>query len=267
MLPSAVLVVDPSPVTAHRVRDALSGSGLHLVIAVDNAQAEVALRRNDLGVILVSTHFPGGGDGYGFAAAAHARHEEAVIYLLCGSNESFDGERAASAGVEGPIVRPFSVDTVRRHLEAVYGPLSDGDLPAVEPVPLDHVEAVEGGDGLDTEEVPTLGAEAVRTIEPEPLPPIGDERLATFLPRDWRTHPPVSVDPAVVGPAVERAILELLPEVVEIVLAKAFVSSRSVRDLLEVAVDEAVRDQLPAIARRVLRERLAEIEAGGDESG
>jgi CheY-like chemotaxis protein len=262
MLPSAVLVVDPSPVTANRVRDALAGSGLELVIATDQAQADAALRRPDLGVVLVSTWFPGG-EGYAFAQAVHTRHGEAVIYLLCGSSDSYDGERAHAAGVEGPIVRPFSVDTVRRHLEAVYGPLADSELPAVEPLPIDVLEDV----GDVTEDPPTLEAEAVRTLEGEPLPPVGDERLASFLPRDWRTHPPVRVDPAVVGPAIERAILEVLPEVVEIVLAKAFSSSRSFQDLLEVAVDEAVRAQLPAIARKVIRERLAEIEAAGEDSG
>jgi hypothetical protein len=66
---------------------------------------------------------------------------------------------------------------------------------------------------------------------------------------------------------IERAILEMLPEVVEIVMAKAFTHSRSFRDLLEVAVDEAVREQLPGIARRVIRERLAEIEAAGEDPG
>jgi len=249
MLPSAVLLVDPSPVTARRVAEALGQSGLQLVIARDQAEATAALARTDLGVILVSTHFPGG-DGYAFATIAHARHEEAVIYLLCGSGDTYDDERANACGVEGPIVRPFSVETVRRHIETVYGPLGDeaAAVPEVEPEP------------IDGEEPPALGAEHVHSVEAEALPPVGDERLATFLPRDWRTWPRVQVDPAVVAPAVERAILEVLPEVVEVVLAKALGSSRSFRDLVAVAVDEAVREQLPGIARRVVRERLLEIE-------
>jgi hypothetical protein len=36
---------------------------------------------------------------------------------------------------------------------------------------------------------------------------------------------------------------------------------------VEVAVDEAVRAQIGPIARRVIQERLAEIEAAGDENG
>jgi hypothetical protein len=101
--------------------------------------------------------------------------------------------------------------------------------------------------------------------EPTPRPSVADERVASFLPREWRTYPPVRVDPEVVGPAVERAILEVLPEVVEAVLNKALLRSSALRDLVEVAVDEAVRAQIGPIARRVVRERLAELEAVGDE--
>ena len=78
-------------------------------------------------------------------------------------------------------------------------------------------------------------------------------------------YPPVRVDPAVVQPAVERAILEVLPEVVEVVLRQALATSPGFRDLVEAAVDEAVRAQLAPIARSVVRERLAELEAASDE--
>lgn len=283
MLPSAVLVVDSSPITANRVREALAGSGLELVIAADRAEAELALARPDLGLLLVSSHYPGG-DGYDFAARAHVRHADAVIYLLCGSADSFDSARASALGIDGAILRPFSVETVRRHIEAVYGPLHE-EMPlldvtpdsiedddtaeeAVEFGPGDVVDIVDPVDFTEAVDEPhVLDNDAIRAVEPDPQPAIGDERVASFIPRDWRTHPPVRVDAKVVGPAIERAILELLPEVVEVVLAKAFLSSRSFRDLLEVAVDEAVRDQLPAIARKVIRERLAEIEAAGEDSG
>jgi hypothetical protein len=95
---------------------------------------------------------------------------------------------------------------------------------------------------------------------------VGDERLASFLPRDWKALPPVRVDPAVVMPAVERAILEVLPEVVEVVLRQALATSPAFRDLVEAAVDEAVRAQLGPIARSVVRERLAEIEAASEDA-
>ncbi len=58
--------------------------------------------------------------------------------------------------------------------------------------------------------------------------------------------------------------MEVLPEVVEAVLRQALVSSPAFRDLVSVAVEEAVRNQLPAIAARVVEARLAEIESSSD---
>jgi Arc/MetJ family transcription regulator len=99
-----------------------------------------------------------------------------------------------------------------------------------------------------------------------PTPPVTEERLATFLPRDYRQVPLVQVDPEVVGPAVERAILEVLPEVVEAILRHALGSSTAFRELVSASVDEAVRDALPEVATRVVRERLAQLEASVDGS-
>ena len=91
-------------------------------------------------------------------------------------------------------------------------------------------------------------------------PPPTEERFATIIPRDYKSHPLVSVDPDVVGPAMERAVLEVLPEVVEAVIRNAVASSPAFRDLVAVAVEEAVREMLPAIAAKAVRERIAEIE-------
>jgi CheY-like chemotaxis protein len=75
-------------------------------------------------------------------------------------------------------------------------------------------------------------------------PPTSSERIATFLPRDYDELPRVAVDPAVVGPAVEQAILEVLPEVVETVLRRTLETSGTVRDIVEAAVEEAVKKAL-----------------------
>ena len=73
--------------------------------------------------------------------------------------------------------------------------------------------------------------------------------------------PIVAVDGEVVGPALERAVMEVLPEVVEAVLRNAVTNSPAFRELLSVAVEEAVRTQLPAIASRVVEDRLALLES------
>ena len=65
----------------------------------------------------------------------------------------------------------------------------------------------------------------LRAAAPEPPPArarfnglTSQERIASILPRDYRELPLVQVDPEVVIPALERAVLEVLPEVVEAVL-------------------------------------------------
>jgi CheY-like chemotaxis protein len=258
-----VLVVDASPLGARRVEEALEGTGFRVVAVHAAPEADAAVEAGDIAVVLASVSFPRG-NGYDLARLARARNPEAVVFLLCGGFEVYDAERAERTGVTGRINRPFTVESLRRHLEGALGPLqAEEAAPALVPAAASVA--------LEPEPLP------MDALQPEPdRPPelrmdgraaVGDERVATFLPRDWRAYPPVAVDPAVIAPAIERAILELLPEVVEAVLAKALQTSRPFRDLVEVAVEEAVRAQVGPIARRVIRERLAEIEAGGDDPG
>lgn len=258
-----MLVVDASPLSARRVQEALRGTPFAVVVAATHAEAERAVEVGGIAVALAALSFPGG-NGYDLARAVKARNPEAVVFLLCGGFEVFNGERADAAGVYGRINRPFTVDALVRHLEAALGPLVGGDAApgaptpapvAYEPVPQRPREP----------EIQAYDGPIAPAPEPAPRPAVGDERMASFLPREWRSHPPVRVDPEVVGPAIERAILEVLPEVVEVVLNKALLRSPALRDLVEVAVDEAVRAQIGPIARRVIRERLAEIEAVGED--
>ncbi len=272
-----VLVVDPAPLTAARVEQALVGTGFRLVLAKDGGDAERLIEANDFAAVLAAVTFPKG-NGYDLSRQVKARHPDAVVFLLCGGFEVFNADRAAEAGVTGRISKPFTVDVLRRHLEGAFGPLGL-ETPAEMPEDADRAVTYEGVltpeiDGVPGNRAPSPGpTPAGVPIAPSappgaaPLTSIGDERIATFLPRDFRVHPPVSVDPEVVGPAMERAILEVLPEVVEALLAKALATSPAFRDMVEVAVDEAVRAQLQGIARRVVRERLAEIEAQGEGEG
>lgn len=263
-MPRNVLVVDSSPLTARRVEEAMRGTGFRVLGAGSPVEATPVVEAGDIAVALAAVTFPRG-NGYELARQVKARNPEAVVFLLCGAFEVYNAERAEQAGVVGRIDRPFTVDAFRRHLEGALGPLAA--LEDAPPAPIAEVEPdLLPMDALHPVLAPEPPAEAP-ALPPAPRSAPGDERLATFLPRDWHSFPPVRVDPDVVAPAVERAILEVLPEVVEAVLAKALQASPAFRDLVEVAVEEAVRAQIGPIARRVVRERLAEIEAGGDESG
>lgn len=245
-----VLVVDTNPSTTQRVAEALVGTSFVVRSANNLADADAIVDQCEISALIASLTFPKG-NGYDLARSVKARQPAAAIFLITGGFEVYQAPRAEAAGVDGRMARPLAPDAVRKQLEGVLGPITAepamvSDEPEPMTMPLEAVEPVENAPAEPPRRTAT---------------PVGDERIASFIPRDWQQLPLVQVDPAVVGPAIERAILEVLPEVVEIVLRKALTSSRTFRDLVEVAVDDAVRDQVPDIARRVIRERLAELEA------
>lgn len=255
------LVVDPNPLTHRRVEEALAGTRYTLLPARDAVEASArAEEADELAVAFVSASLPRG-NGYDLARALRERHPAAAVFILAGGFEVFNPVRAEEAGVTGHIPKPFTVQGLRSRLEEVVGPLVEAS-PAVE---ARETEPSSSG----TDEPPIYDGPIAPLADDEPhrrgpwRPLSSDERIATLLPRDYEQVPVVAVDPTVVGPAVEKAILEVLPEIVEVVLRHALMSSGDFRDLVEVAVDEAVRNQLPSIARRVVEERLAEIEARG----
>ncbi len=246
---SVVLVVDPVAQTAERVSHALAGTRFTVRAVRDAAEAEDVLTHDVVVAVLAAINLPRG-NAYDFARHVRGRHPAAAVVLVSGGFDVFNAERAAEVGAVR-LSRPFTVEAVRRQLEAALGPLT-GDDDVIEVAltlePLTGVEAAQ--------------QEAATLADLEPLASVGDERLASFLPRDWRTLPPVAVDPNVVAPGMERAILAVLPQVVEAVLNKAMSTSPAFREMVEVAVEDALREELPAIVRRVVRERMAEIERG-----
>ncbi len=256
MATRTVLVVDTNPSSAQRVTEALADTPFAVRSASNLVEADAIVDQTEITAVIAALTFPKG-NGYDFAKSVKIRQPAAAIFLITGGFEVYQAPRAEAAGVDGRMPRPLQADAVRKQLEGVLGPISSEPgipEPAVvseEPEPMNMpMEAVE------PVEVAETTPDGVRTATP-----IANERISSFIPRDWQQLPVVHVDPGVVGPAIERAILEVLPEVVEAVLRKALTSSRSFRDLIEIAVDEAVRDQVPDIARRVIRERLAELEA------
>jgi DNA-binding NarL/FixJ family response regulator len=259
MAAPTVLVVDPLPQTAQRVEEAMAETGFAIVRAANAGEVEPLLEADEIAVVLTAITFPRG-NGYDLARQVKARHPEAVVFLVCGGFEVYNADRAAEVGVFGRINRPFTVDALRKHLESALGPLN------IEPEELPDDATAR----LEPLEPSVAVVEEEPHLEPMEPPPersmIEDEWLPTFLPRDYKTWPAVRVDPAVVGPAMERAILEVLPVVVETVLRNTLQTSPAFRELIEAAVDEAVRQRIGPIARRVVRERLLELEgSAGDE--
>ncbi len=243
MAQSIILVVDPNPLTHRRVVEALADVRLEILWAKDAAEALQKAASAPVAVLLASAVLPRG-NGYDLTRAVRALHSGAQAWLLAGGFEVYNADRARDAGVVGHVPKPVNVAALRAQL-------ADALAAAGQAEPASPSEP-EGPEEVAVEPIESLMPYA---------PPTTGERIATFLPRDYTQIPLVRVDPAVVGPAMERAILEVLPEVVEVVLRRALHTSQSFRDLVETAVDDAVRAQLPALAERLVAERLKELEA------
>jgi hypothetical protein len=261
---STVLVLHPDPPTVQRIQAALVGRAdkiLHSAVATRARELGVG---QDVALVVVAASLRGA-SGYALAGEFKEMWPAASVVLTTSGFEVFDKGRAKDVGVAGHIRQGFQADAFLALVESLVGPLPLKDAPAAESsddlgAPLSLVPSA-------LEPIPSLSASTSRGRSgavPAPRPPVSEERLATFLPRDYRQVPLVRVDPDVVGPAVERAILEVLPEVVEAVLRTALGSSAAFRDLVGASVDEAVREALPEIATRVVRERLTQLEAHAD---
>ncbi|MBL8614217.1 MAG: response regulator [Deltaproteobacteria bacterium] len=293
-----VLVVDPTSSTAARVSEALSGYDVTVIAARDRDEALNAAAGVDLGLMLCAASLPKG-SGYELARTVRERWPAAAVLLLTSGFEVFHKARAAEAGVSGHLSKPLGAAAVRAAVEEAVGPLPlslpappapSAAAPASPPLAAPSAAAVSvaaapspaatpagaatpGGGAPPPPTLPSAplvssAAPRVELLDPvPPAPPVSAERVATFLPRDHARLPRVAVDPDVVSPAMERAILEVLPEVVEAVLRNAVGSSVAFRDLVTAAVSEAVRAQLPEIAASIVRERLAAFEAEAAHKG
>jgi CheY-like chemotaxis protein len=258
---STVLVIHPDPNLAQSVRVALDGVCEQVLHATCATNLQELTSGVDMALVVVAATLRGA-NGYAAAAEVKESWPAASVILTTNGFEVFDQRRAKLSGVGGHVRQPFTPESFRTAVESLVGELAPVTASA-------SPAAGRDDDGLGSplsltpsalQPVPSLAPSAA----PLPSPPVSNERLATFLPRDYRQVPLVQVDPEVVGPAVERAILEVLPEVVEAILRHALGSSTAFRDLVSASVDEAVRDALPEIATRVVRERLAQLESSAD---
>jgi len=243
------MVVDANPATARRIQRALQGSELSVQPAGSMDEAIGASGDPDL-VAIFSAVSVRGGNGYELTRQVTQRRPELAVFLLWGGFEAFDEDRAMLAGVRSGLRRPFSNEAILALLEDLMGavPVSSSSLEPVEPLaddlPMASIEPLE-----PTGNVPAVVPAA---------PPVGDERLASFVPADYQEIPPVRVDREEISVALERAVLAVLPEVLEVVLTKALIQPGKPRAAVEQAVAAAVSEQLPAVLERSLRERLGE---------
>ncbi len=250
MAPSAIMVVDADAATSRRIKRSLGGADLLVHVVPDFHEALSKASDPDLVAVFSAVSVPGG-SGYELARRSIEQRPGLAVFLLWGGFEAFDDDRAMLAGVRAGIRRPISPAAVHAHLEDVLGPMpvSQTELQAVEPLeellPVGSIEPLEATGPVATSPVPSV-------------PLVGDERLASFVPADYEDIPPVRIDRDTVSVALERAVLAVLPEVLEAILHKSLDQPTRIRALVQQAVQQAVQDQLPGVVDKALRERLGE---------
>ncbi len=258
MARSVVMVVDANPATSRNVRRALQGTEIE-VLSVDGMSQAVE-RSNDpeLVAILSAISIPGG-NGYELTRRVVELNASMAVFLLWGGFEPLDQGRATSAGVRAGLRRPFSSEALLALLEELLGavPVSSSAIEPVEPV--EPVEPFE--EDLPLGSIEPLDANG-GGVAAYPTPPVGDERLASFVPADYDEIPPMRVDREELSVALERAVLAVLPEVLEAVLNKAVTQPGRARAIIDQVVAAAVAERLPAVLERSLRERLGEGDQG-----
>ena len=223
------LVVHPNPNTQRRASQALALLGFRVVSASGVRESRMQTGSGSVDVVLSGVRLPDG-SGYELARTLRESHPAALVFLLSGGFDVYDEGQAADCVVDGRVSVPFTTESLRTRIEASLGPLRVDEDPAD---PLSHKPPPM----RDDEPTPVAAST-------NPLPPVSSERMASFVPRDGRQPEPVAVDPAVVGPALERAILEVQPEVVEGVLRSALTANPDFRSLVEKAIQDAVADKL-----------------------
>jgi len=248
MATGAVLVVDANPATARRIRRALRGAALEVAGVRSMAEALIRASQLDLLAVFSAVRLPAG-SGYQLTRRLREAHPSLPVFLLWGGFETYDEALAREAGVWAGLRRPLGTEALIAQLEEVIGPvpLDANDFPPAEEdeelLPVSSIEPLEITGGLPPEPSPSA----------QP-PLVGGERLASFVPNDYATLPPVKVDRAEISVGLERAVLAVLPEVVEVIIDKALREPGRLRDVLEGSIATAVADALPEVLERQVRQ-------------
>ena len=220
-----LLVLDSEESSFRRVGEAIGGGRLTLITAQDLNEAIRATAGKDVALILCNAGLKDV-DGYTAVGELRDRHPAATALLMTSGFEVFDSQRAIEVGISGCVAKPFSAQGLKARIEAEIGSIENA---------------------TPTRYQPTTTR----------------ERMATILPDGPRPEP-VVVDPAVIGPALESAILAVLPEVVESVLRHNVVASAPFQRAVDASVRSLLDERLEGIVSKVVRERDRRIETDGD---
>lgn len=111
---TAILVVDDSPLWVRVLRMALEDGGYSVEVAADGAEGLARTRELSPALVLVDAVMAGL-DGYQLCAAIRSDGElsrQPHLIMMTASGREADRERAAEAGVDEFMTKPFSPSTL-----------------------------------------------------------------------------------------------------------------------------------------------------------
>jgi CheY-like chemotaxis protein len=219
-----ILIVDTDPATARRVRGVVAGKPWEVLETRAAADALENLREWAPAMVFAALNLPGS-NGYDLARRLREHAPELRVFLIHGGFDFVDVERARASGVERCIKKPLQADLLRELLR-----VEPPEPPPPPPrVPLD----------VELEDLPTANLQPLEEagLLHAWVPTSHEEREATFIP-----IPPQAIGPASssLDPQIEKAVISVLPEVLEIVLRKSLRQPGPLRDLVVLTVKRAL---------------------------
>jgi CheY-like chemotaxis protein len=256
-VPYTLLLADDSTTIQRVIELIFANEDIKVVTFSDGEHAVASLDRTPPDIVLADVGMPGRN---GYEMARHIKHSPALahipVLLLTGAFEPVDPARAADAGCDGVLMKPFEPEAlVKRVKELLAKPRPGTKAAEVESYfeQLDQafatLAAVEPGPGAQAE-LPQ--SESVETSDAPPVPraPLADAFAALLAAERSGSSPaPRSAAPAPTLASQTVSSDELIERVARRVLER----------LSDVVVRETVTEIVHVTAERLVREEIERI--------
>jgi CheY-like chemotaxis protein len=230
-----ILLADDSPTIRKIVELTFGDSEIRVVAVASGQEAMERLDSVEPDLVLADVVMPAP-TGYDICESVKSSSRPVPVLLLAGSFEPFDHDRAEKCGADGHLVKPFESQALQERVASLLYPelgekamASELELELV----MDEIseEHPPGEPPEKPQEVPRQATPEIAAVEADPLP----------------------------EPDYAPGRTELSDEFVDAV-ARAVVRRLS-RDVLE----RVVREIVPELAASIIRQRIRELEAEGQD--
>jgi|GEM_PF-2309729 len=287
---ATVVLAEDSKTIRKMVEIALGRQPFSLEVATDGEAALARVREASPAVLLVDTHLPGV-DGYEVARRVKSTQPEVKVILLAGHHQVLDADRAARAGADGHLTKPFKTQEL---LEAVYQgalgrPAPDADLfrEAASAIPLARKPAP-APVAAPAPPAPAPVAPPAAALRPAPVAPAppasvvassnpfagvqspfeASEPTRPFF-KGPEALPPSAPAPAVAAPVVSAPIVSAISAATVSTLTQAVAPSVPVTDpaaikaaleaLSKETIERMLWEIIPPLAEAILKEEIAKV--------